>query len=95
MGCRRGLCNYRRHFYTLGKNHTQIRKGTTITTMYIYVFLQGFFMIHDDQSPFYYWFQMFEEKKKHALLEALEKIKAGEQPINSNVSPVCFVPPHQ
>jgi len=23
---------------------------------------------------------MFEEKKKHALLEALEKIKAGEQP---------------
>jgi len=27
-----------------------------------------------------YWSQVFEERKKHALLEALEKIKAGEQP---------------
>lgn len=25
------------------------------------------------------WFQVFEEKKKHALLEALEKIKAGKE----------------
>lgn len=28
MGRRCGLCNYRYHFYTLGKNYTQIRKGT-------------------------------------------------------------------
>jgi len=34
---------------------------------------------NDNKYPFY-WFQVFEEKKKHALLEALEKIKAGEQP---------------
>lgn len=34
----------------------------------------------DDNKSTFYRFQVFEEKKKHALLEALEKIKAGEQP---------------
>ena len=63
-------------------------------TIYNVHFFPNAFMnddLRDDESS-RYWFQMFEAKKKHALLEALEKIKGGKQPQQAH-NTTLFVPP--